>query len=25
VLIATDAFPDRDNRFMRFLLRKKHS
>ncbi len=25
VLIATDAFPERDNRFMRFLLRKKHS
>jgi hypothetical protein len=25
MLIATDAFPDRDNRFMRFLLRKKHS
>ena len=25
VLIATNTFPDRDNRFMRFLLRKKHS
>ncbi|MBI2469971.1 MAG: hypothetical protein HYV59_01835 [Planctomycetes bacterium] len=24
-LIMTNAFPDRDNRFMRFLLRKKHS
>ena len=24
-LIATNTFPDRDNRFMRFLLRKKHS
>ena len=25
VLIATDTFPERDNRFVRFLLRKKHS
>ena len=24
-LIATNTFPDRDNRFMRFLLRKRHS
>ncbi|HHT9144741.1 MAG: hypothetical protein Q7J76_11505 [Candidatus Brocadiaceae bacterium] len=25
LIIATNTFPDRDNRFMRFLLRKKHS
>ena len=25
ILIATNTFPDRDNRFMRFFLKRKHS